>query len=143
MPLPPQAQTSTFRWVSGRTVAPSTGQILCGPTIVSSLTASTQFNFIAPMFTMSPVASTGMVTTGILFQLQHAVRTTLAVPGGGGFTVTPWIFDPFGGFWASGTAFTADYGQVFTTFDFDASGLYFTLDNISVDGSLMIGIAEQ
>lgn len=136
----PQAQVNTFRWVLGITGAPATATIFdldTDPTGVQNV------SFTQPMFVMSPVTPHGLPTTGCLFQLQASARSTSATAGVGGFTVTPWMFDPFSYHWASGDDFSADYGELFTTFDFDAGGLYFTVANVAVAGVILIGICEQ
>ena len=121
-----QAELSAFRWltVSGAQPAPTDGG--------------------GGMFTMSPRTSTGLITTGLLFMLKACDPFfTSATAGAGGFTVTPWIGDALSNRWAAGTAFSASFDQVFTTFDFDACQLYFQIGNVSVGGFIMIGICEQ
>ena len=95
-----------------------------------------------PLLTMSPVSGSGMLTTGLLFMLKSPPSSN-AVAGAGGFTVTPWIRDPVTQKWASGASFSADYDQMFSTFDFDACDLYFTFANVAADGIIFIGISEQ
>lgn len=97
-----------------------------------------------PDFTMSPFAPSEMPTTGLLLMLQSpSVGNATALAGG--FSITPWIRDPVSKYWGSGATFSAAYGQLFTTFDFDAGELWFQIENVNPAGGpeLYLFIAEQ
>lgn len=139
MPLDQQAQLSTFRWlfVSSASVAAAPNAVNPFPFNPSPLASA--------HFVMAPVTPHGLQTTGMLFMIKAPDFTggTAATAGAGGFTVTPWILDPATTIWGSGAAFSASYDQLFTTFDFDASAVFFQIGNVAVAGNLMFGICEQ
>lgn len=98
-----------------------------------------------PHVVLSPVAPSGLRTTGFFFGLKAptASGVTAAVAAAGDFTVTVWIRDPVTKFWFSARARTGvAYGQAYMTFDLDACEIYFQIGNIGTNGSVDIHVSE-
>jgi hypothetical protein len=96
----------------------------------------------APHLTLSPLAPSGLPTTGFIFMLK-APSAGSATAGAGGFTVTFWFLDPVSLRWGSATAVSVAYGQMFVSFDVDAIPVYMQITNVAVDGSIDLHLAEQ
>jgi hypothetical protein len=97
-----------------------------------------------PTITLSPLAPTGLATTGILMGLK-APTTSPATPVAAGFSVVPWIRNPMTGDWFAGDTVSMPYGAAFSSFDFDACDLYFQFlaAGTAADGNVEIHISEQ
>jgi len=128
-----QAELTTFRWL--QLAVP-----IAAPTLTGFAFQTTTFGH----FVLAPVSPAGLVTTGMLFMIKSPPASVgPATAGAGGFTVTPWLYDPGTGMPAAGAAFSASYDQMFTTFDFDAIPIYFQIGNVATPGNVFVGIAEQ
>jgi len=92
-----------------------------------------------PHYTMSPVAPSGLKTTGLLLGLS----APSAGPATGPFTLVVWIRDPLTKQWFSGSSFAIDFNQGFVTFDFDASDLFFQFTAAVANGFVYIHLMEQ
>ena len=95
-----------------------------------------------PDFTLSPVAVSGMPTTGMLLMLKLPTGSA-AAPDAGGYDVKLWMRDPVSYLWAAADTVAIGYGELFTTFDFDAGDIYFQVGAVDVDGNVFLGVAEQ
>jgi hypothetical protein len=96
----------------------------------------------APQLVLSPKSpASGLPTMGFQIMLK-APTASPATAGVGGFSVTPWVRDPISFRWASGTASSIEYSQLFQTFDVDACELYFQIENVSGAGDVDIHVAE-
>jgi hypothetical protein len=95
-----------------------------------------------PDYSMAPVTSTGLVTTGLLIILSAPV-TTPAVAGAGGFAVTVWIQNPITTLWGSFATVNINYGEAWVTYDIDAASLYFQIGNVASGDSIYIDALEQ
>lgn len=126
-----QADRSKFRWTRIPLAATRGAGPADGP------------NGDQPDFTMSPTAPSKMATTGLALMLKAPTTATPATAGAGGFTITMWVRDPATLRWAAFAAVSVPYDQLFVTYDIDASDVFFQIANISVNGAIDIGIAEQ
>jgi hypothetical protein len=131
-----QAELTTFRWLL--LTVPNTDPSALTPQVFST-------GYAPAHFTLAPVTPTGLATTGLLFMLKSPGFSggSPATAGAGGFNVTPWIIDPGTKMVGSGATFPANYDELYSTFDFDASLIYFQIGNVSVGGSVFVGICEQ
>lgn len=96
-------------------------------------------------YNMSPKTTTGLITTGILLGLKAPTNVTAATAVAAGFSVIMWVLNPVTLAWFAATPVSVPYNQAFTTFDLDASTLYFQVDpaSVSVAGSIDFHLTEQ
>lgn len=94
-----------------------------------------------PQFTLSPIAPSGLPTTGFALMLKAPPGSEGAATGP--FSVTPWLRDPVTGMWASGATQTGvGYSQLWVTFDVDASEIYFFI-TAAAPGEMLILVSEE
>lgn len=94
------------------------------------------------LFQMSPIAPSGMPTTGFCFALQAPTATPAAAAAG--FAVTAWFRDPNTYRWASSLTATVSYGQAWVCNDLDAiDGVYFQIAGVTGAGDIDVQFAEQ
>jgi hypothetical protein len=97
-----------------------------------------------PHMQMSAQTPTGMTTTGLALGLKApTVGSATAVAGG--FTVSVWLVNPVTLAWFASASAVIDFSQVFVTFDFNASGVYFQVAaaSVAVAGSIDFHAWEQ
>lgn len=99
-------------------------------------------NTTPPDFTLSPVAPTGLATTGFTFKLTQ-------LPGGvgaqGPFDITFWLRNPETGEYGSGETKSVGYNEQWLTFDNDAAEFYVEIgqDEEENPGGLFFNWCEQ
>lgn len=96
-----------------------------------------------PHVVMSPVGATSLLTTGILFGFKAPTDGTSATAGAGGFTVVIWVANATLLAWFSSSSVSVSFDQAFSTFDFNASALFFQVTNVNVAGNIDVHLIEQ
>lgn len=97
-----------------------------------------------PTYKMSPQTPTGLTTTGLALGLK-APNASPATAVAAGFSVVVWVINPVTLAWFSNSTAVIPFGQLFVTFDFNASGLYFQVlaASVAVDGNIDFHLWEQ
>lgn len=130
-----QADLTHFRWLHFDSVATTNA--------ANPVDGTPGNGGTAPQILMSPFTQEKLPTTGFLIMLKTSALLPAATPGAGGFLVTIWLRDPSSTRWAAFAGASIGFDQLFVTYDVDAGALYFQIGNVSVDGALEIGLAEQ
>jgi hypothetical protein len=103
-----------------------------------------------PTFELGPTNPGGALTTGMWFMLKRSgyqpdlrFDETPAEPVSPGFLVTIWIRDPVTRRWGACETFTADYDQIWVTWDLSPAQIYVQIANILNPGFIDVHWSEQ